>query len=123
MAPLMRLKLRLPLHAITLLLSLFQFQKVYCFGASNSMPFSPSTTEPAQDALGRLCLAWGLRETESMRTSMQDCTELCQVMESNPDLSTWLQRSGRISKQRLVAMVVQHPLLLARALTSENIQV
>jgi hypothetical protein len=102
------------------LIVLFQFQKVVGFAALKSTSLAPSTE---QNAAERLCLAWELRETDSIKTSVQTCTELYEAVVNCPDLSQWLERGGRTSKQRLSAMITRQPLLLARALTSNNIQV
>lgn len=123
MVHLVPLRARIHLCMFTLLLVLYQSQRVWCFAAFKSTSFSRSTAEVQEDAMERLCIAWELRESESMRISIQENTELVEAIEDCPDLSLWLQRGGRISKERLRAMITRHPLLLARALTSCNVQV
>jgi mTERF domain-containing protein len=76
-----------------------------------------------ENAAKRLCHAWDLQETDSIRKAIQNCLELYEAIENSSDLSQWLIQRGVVSNhQRLVGMISRHPLLLARALTSRNIQ-
>lgn len=98
-----------------LLFILLHFPTALCF----------ASLKKHENAAKRLCHAWDLQETDSIRKAIQNCLELYEAIENSSDLSQWLIQRGVhvVSKQRLVGMISRHPLLLARALTSRNIQV
>ena len=108
----------------TILLFLCQVYVIEGFVTSKSPTFSrfPLRASPQDDAGHRLCSSWDLRETKATKTLLSKCPELCEAIES-VNLELWLQRAGRIPKQRLESMVARHPALLARALTSNHIEV
>lgn len=81
-----------------------------------------ATTSSTTNALSDLCTSWDLPQTESLQRSLRKCPPLVEAIKTQ-DLSIWLRRAGRISKERRKRMITQHPLLLARALTSKDIQV
>ena len=95
-----------------LLFILLQFQTALSFASLKH-----------ENAAKRLCHAWDLQETDSIRKAIQNCLELYEAIENSSDLSQWIVQPGVVSKQRLVGMISRHPLMLARALTSRNIQV
>ena len=111
-------------HCIALLLLLLQFQKVLCFASFKSSPSSTITRHHDDDASAeQISLGWILQsKTDSISTAIQDCTELYEAIDNCSDLSQWVAQRG-ISKKRLVGMISRHPLLLARAITSRNVQV
>lgn len=101
----------------------------FCFPTKSRPAFSrhahrhhATTSSTTTNALNDLCSSWDLPQTKSLYLSLQNCPPLVEAIETQ-DLALWMHRVGRISKERRKRMITHHPLLLARALTSEDIQV
>lgn len=121
---------------VTILLLLYQFQVVLSFEVSKRRSFSrhawraqlsvleatrSTTIQETADFSQRLCKSWDINETKYIQSSVSECPQLCEAIDST-NLTDWLERAGCIPKKRLSNMIVRHPLLLAQALTSDRIQ-
>ena len=86
-----------------------------------------SNDEPHMLAMERLCQAWGISDsTKAMEASFRSCPELVDAVlgfQNSTSLSDWLRSRGRIRVEKQRVMMERHPLLLARALGSQNVSV